>query len=106
VPRSISNQDLVREILRTLGRMRQTSLVQTYWQVISEISVEIYDRCDLSMFLYDEKKDWKTSKSPVSEAQVRELRHWLTCSPQYVFSFVVGLAQDAREDVAWGMAYG
>jgi hypothetical protein len=94
--------DVVREILRTLGRIERTPLVEAYWRAISSIVVDLYDAYEVHPFAYDGASEGST---PMIESRRGELKHWLDSDPQYVFSLVVGLATGS-EDFAWAMAYG
>jgi len=101
--RAVENADLVREILRTLSRMRETPLIKAYWRIFSELAIELYGQTEMHVFAYTGSSE--LAKSVLGEARRGELREWLANYPQYAFSFVVGLAID-DENAAWGFAYG
>lgn len=103
------NVGVVREILRTIGRLPQTDLVQAYWACISELSNEIHGKEATYLFGWNVASDnteMPSLETPYLDAGREEIRHWLEHDPQYVFSLVVGLALSGDENTAWAFAYG
>lgn len=93
---------VVREMLRTLSRMRRTTLVDAYWQLFSELAIELYGD---EMRMFEHPGSDAPPALVLSESRRADLRTWLTNYPQFAFSLIVGLAED-DENAAWGLAYG
>ena len=100
---AVSNAEIVREILRTLSRMRETILANAYWRLFSELAIELYGEGEMHMYAH--RGEGGPTLAALSESRRDDLRNWLATSPQYAFSLVVGIATD-DENAAWGFAYG
>ena len=100
-----TNENLVREILRTLWRMPQTPLVDAYWHAISDLAVELYGYPAMHDFIYSKPRGDGDSRTDLIKSRSNELKKWLSDWPQYIMSMMVGLALN-DENMAWALAYG
>lgn len=100
---AVANEELVKEMLRTLSRMRESDLANAYWRLYSELAIELYGEGEMHAFAHC--SDGKPVPVVFSETRRGELRNWLANYPQYAFSLVVGIAM-GDENAAWGFAYG
>jgi hypothetical protein len=98
---------IVHELIRTLGRLPSTSVNAAYQAVISAESAILYPE------LAHHCSNWAGGvanaslvDAPILASRLEQVRQWLNGKPVYLFSLVVGLAQDKGEDRAWAMAYG
>ena len=97
-----TNVEVVREICRTLVRLKQTELVSRYRIVIIGIAKTTYRNefdADYPELIAE------PVESNLSPSQIEDLSKWIKEYPWFVFSLVVGLAT-GDENLAWGLAYG
>lgn len=106
--RQLGMDEVVYEIIRTLGRLPSTPLIAAYQKVIFAEAESLYPFAQFktSTWMTPEIEGASLDHAPSLASRINELRNWLKHHPQFVFSLLVGLTQGEGEERAWAIAYG